>query len=354
VAAVDGVDQLARRVAERLRLARGRREAIPSAQHPPADAPDPPAVPTVSSVLAGLAREGWLCLQNGSGPGGWPASVEHIAIGPGGIFVIDSRTSSGPADVTPGGPHRVAFWDEQARTSLASRAGSVAALLQPQHRTAVRAVTCTTDAPGPERRRHPDSADGSDRVGGQVVGLGQLAAMLRASAAVTPARLSPDDVIAVHGLLGWHLLAPHQPDQLTTRALEAERRDGSWDPAGHVFDSFARRRDFSADASLASPEIGPGIPLGAGQGSPGQARGLSRDGVPRVPPRPVGPSHRAASRHRRLRLLRIIVAIIVVALILLAVPALLHASEHRTGAGLLRLPTVGLIAHQAAAAQIVL
>jgi hypothetical protein len=355
--AVDGVDQLARRVAERLGLTRGRRDPVAAERHRAADAPDPPAAPvpeppTVPTVLAALAAEGWLCLENPPWPGGSPAMMEHIAIGPGGVFVIDSRAPAAPPDVTPVPPLPGA-WAAPARSTLAARAGSVAALLQPGHRTAVRAVTCVDGHDGLARSASRGSAGretapaargdlgtaGPGEFGslaeraqhdGQIVVLSELATVLRASASASPPRLSPDDVVAVHALLGWHLLTPHLPDQLTTRALDAVEL-GSWDPSPHGLDPFARRRDHDRDGR---PTLAPDVRQGAYPGlPPSRARGLNRDSVPRVPPRPVGPSHRAAGRHRRIRLLRLILAIVVVALLLLAVPALLHASDGHLGGG---------------------
>ncbi len=59
--------------------------------------------PQTAAVLAPLADQGWRILHDRRWPGSTTgANVDHLAIGPGGVFVIDSKHWSGPVQVRDG------------------------------------------------------------------------------------------------------------------------------------------------------------------------------------------------------------------------------------------------------------
>ena len=52
--------------------------------------------------LAGLERQGWAVLHDLAGPGSG-ANLDHVVIGPGGVFVVDSKQYRGRLRVDPTG-----------------------------------------------------------------------------------------------------------------------------------------------------------------------------------------------------------------------------------------------------------
>ncbi len=97
-----------------------------------------------AEALAALDRQAWVVLHDVAWPGRRLANLDHVAIGPSGVFVIDSKNWSGRVAVERG----VLRQNGRARTSTvtcAEGAASAVADLAPQvPREAVRAVLAFT------------------------------------------------------------------------------------------------------------------------------------------------------------------------------------------------------------------
>jgi hypothetical protein len=156
-------------------------------------------------VLAELQAAGWVILHDLHWPGRPYANIDHIAIGPNGIYVIDSKNWSGNVEVRGG----VLRQNGYARTSecagVASAAAAVAAFLEPQHRSLISAVLCLVGRPTPLSQPRDIRVLGSADLGGQL-GQGRV-------------RLSPADVSTVSSFLRGLLGGPQSPALTTTAAL---------------------------------------------------------------------------------------------------------------------------------------
>jgi hypothetical protein len=156
-------------------------------------------------VLTALEANGWFVLHDVHWPGRPRANIDHIAIGPGGVFVIDSKNWSGEVAVRDGilrqnGNRRVTECE-----GAAAAAAGVAAYLEPQHRSLVTAVLCLVDQPTP--REQPRQV--------KVVGLSELDALLGAAAP----RLTALDVHRIGDYLRNLLGGSTSPPMKTTAAL---------------------------------------------------------------------------------------------------------------------------------------
>jgi hypothetical protein len=159
----------------------------------------------VTAALAELEPDGWLILHELQRPGRRFASIDHVAVGPGGIVVIDTKGWAGTVEVVGGVLHQSGISREREADLAAASAASVTALLEPAHRSAVRSVLCLVDQPTPSAQPAATS----------VYGLDDLTGFLRR----LPHRLRTDDVWAAADLLSWTLAAGPVPVQLTTAAL---------------------------------------------------------------------------------------------------------------------------------------
>lgn len=149
----------------------------------------------VGQALTPLEAEGWVLLHDVRWPGRARANLDHVAIGPGGTVVVDSKNWSGDVTVR-GGVLRVGSWrKDRDLDAVASAAGAVAALLPPDRRSQVRGALCLV--------RQDVAAHGSAS-GVAIVGRGSLVETLRS----LPPVLSPADVADTVARLRPHLLAP--------------------------------------------------------------------------------------------------------------------------------------------------
>ncbi|HET8616285.1 MAG TPA: nuclease-related domain-containing protein, partial [Actinomycetales bacterium] len=158
-------------------------------------------------VLSALERQGWVVLHDLHWPGRPFANIDHIAIGPGGVFVIDSKNWTGEVAVRDGvlrqnGHRRI----DECEGAAASTAG-VAAFLEPQHRSLVTAVLCLVDQPTPTMQ--PPQVC--------VVGLDDLEHHLVASALC----LNDREIGRIGDYLRQLLGGPKSPPMKTTAALAA-------------------------------------------------------------------------------------------------------------------------------------
>lgn len=219
--AADGEDARARRVAARLLSPRARRHASGGRTTPgPATTEcaelaarhvaggHPAGAARVARALAALEPDGWVILSNVPRPGGRGGpTIDHLAVGPGGVVAVDSRGWVGRIEVSRGVVQQNGFWREQETAAVARTAGRVAALLPPQHRTAVHALICVAQHDLTEQLVPP---------GVHVVGVSGLAGALRA----LPQRLHPMQVRHVVAVLRDTLVDAGAPEQLTTAELD--------------------------------------------------------------------------------------------------------------------------------------
>ncbi|KSW20816.1 hypothetical protein ATM99_15120 [Cellulomonas sp. B6] len=96
----------------------------------------------VADVLAHLTRYGWTVLHDVRWPGRQRANLDHVAIGPGGVFVVDAKNWSGDVRVSPDGVRQNGYGRDAAVEGVSQAAAAVTTLLAPQHRSAVRGVMC--------------------------------------------------------------------------------------------------------------------------------------------------------------------------------------------------------------------
>jgi hypothetical protein len=157
------------------------------------------------AVLACLQAQGWVVLHDLHWPGRPFANIDHIAVGPAGVFVIDSKNWTGSVLVRDGVLRQNGNRRTDACEGAAAATAAVAAYLEPQHRSLVSGVLCLVDQPTPAQQP----------VQVRVVGLTDLEALLTGAAA----RLSAWDVGRIGVYLKTLLGGPKSPPMKTTAAL---------------------------------------------------------------------------------------------------------------------------------------
>ena len=206
-----GADEMARRAAARVEDARAQLHAAEREQQ--AWAQGSHGERTVAAALVGTEPFGWMALHDLPWPGRQRANIDHIAVGPGGIVVIDTKNWTGPAGVR-GGVLRVDRRAKRAEVSaLASQLGAVAPVLEAKNRGALRAVLCVS---------HQDLAPQDVGQGVTALGASSLVAYLTAM----PAVLSPQDVRAVVKRLRAGLPAERPAARRARARRAAELRGG--------------------------------------------------------------------------------------------------------------------------------
>lgn len=91
-----------------------------------------------------LARYGWHHLRMVTWRQATPGTVAHLVVGPGGVVVIDERIWTGPVYVEAGVLRHTGYRCEREVEALGDAVAALAALMPPQHRTAVSGVVCVT------------------------------------------------------------------------------------------------------------------------------------------------------------------------------------------------------------------
>jgi hypothetical protein len=156
-------------------------------------------------ALAELEADGWLVLRDLQRPGRRFASIDHIAVGPGGVVVIDTKHWTGHVDVSGGVLHQNGASRARECELAEASAAAVTAWLEPGQRTAVMPLVALVGQPTPAQQPSVTA----------VYGVHDLAATLRA----LPARLRTGEVWAVADLLRRTLADGSVPAQLTTASL---------------------------------------------------------------------------------------------------------------------------------------
>ncbi|MCG7284844.1 NERD domain-containing protein [Cellulomonas sp. ACRRI] len=166
-------------------------------------------------ALAAAEAAGWTVLRDLHRPGSTDATVEHVAVGHGGVVVVETLRWTGEVTAQDGTLRHRGYGRTADVAAVADAAGAVTALLAPAHRRAVRAVVSLAG-------RDLDPA--AVRGGATVVGEPQLAAHLAALETV----FSADDVALVAQYLAAELGGPASPEQLTVD--DVFRPPAVWQP----------------------------------------------------------------------------------------------------------------------------
>lgn len=158
----------------------------------------------VGALLDGLTGAGWVVLHDLHWPGRPLANLDHVVVGPGGVVVVDAKNWAAAVVVRPDGVLSVGGRPRRTVThEMSTMVASVAAVLGPQHRTAVVGALCFTGQSLP-----PALTDD----GVLVVGDEHLVARLLS----LPPRLAPQEVRDVADHLRRHLGGPVSPPLLST------------------------------------------------------------------------------------------------------------------------------------------
>ncbi|HYQ76458.1 NERD domain-containing protein [Cellulomonas sp.] len=153
-------------------------------------------------ALADAEAAGWVVLHDLHRPGSTDATVEHVAVGPGGVVVVETLRWAGEVSAHDGTLRHRGYGRTADVAAVADAAGAVTALLAPAHRRAVLAVVSLGGR---------DLEPAAVRGGATAVGEPQLAAHL----AALPGVFSPEDVTLVAEYLAAELGGAASPEQLT-------------------------------------------------------------------------------------------------------------------------------------------
>ncbi len=163
----------------------------------------------VADELDQLAASGWRVLHDVRWPGRPVANLDHVAVGPGGVVVVDTKNWSRAATAEDGvlrcgGYHKGAECEAVARMTA-----DVAALLEPRHRASVRGAIALVRQDLDPVRVEP---------GAVVVGRQQLGALLLG----LPPVLDDQDAARITDELTHQLATPRQAPR-PRRARPARR-----------------------------------------------------------------------------------------------------------------------------------
>lgn len=161
----------------------------------------------VAQTLAELDAHGWRFLHDVHWPGRRSANLDHVAVGPGGVVVVDAKKWSGTVRIGDGHLRQNGYRRDRELEGVARATAAVAALLPPEHRASTRGLLCLVDQPiRPTRTRS----------GVPVVGRAHLVHHLRS----LDATLTSDDVDQLTHLLRTQLDGPRSPALTTTDAVD--------------------------------------------------------------------------------------------------------------------------------------
>ena len=96
----------------------------------------------VAETLDPLSHYGWTCLHDVHWPGRPIANIDHIAIGPGGVVIIDAKNWTGHVVMHDGVLTQNGYRRDREVEGVAGAAAAVAAMFRPQHHSKVWGVIC--------------------------------------------------------------------------------------------------------------------------------------------------------------------------------------------------------------------
>lgn len=144
----------------------------------------------VATTLGTVGQYGWVGLHDVHWPDRPLANIDHIAVGPGGVVIVDAKNWSGDVVVRDGLLRQNGYRRDEQLNGVAQAAAAVTALLLPEHRSAVSGALCLA--------AQEDLPPTETTSGVVVVGRHQLASLLVGR----PARLSPYEVADIARHLG--------------------------------------------------------------------------------------------------------------------------------------------------------
>ncbi|WP_432491375.1 nuclease-related domain-containing protein [Kineococcus gypseus] len=163
----------------------------------------------VAETLTVLEAYGWTLLHDVRWPGRARANIDHVAIGPGGVVVLDSKNWSGEVSLRADGLRVGGRSMARELTGVGEATAAVAALVPARHRRHVLGVLCLVHQPVR-----------AGEVGAvTVVGRDGVAGLLRA----LPAVLGPRDVERVAGDLAAALAVPAGDEEAVTGSVPVPR-----------------------------------------------------------------------------------------------------------------------------------
>lgn len=157
----------------------------------------------VAVALESLDRYGWTALHDLHWPGRPKANLDHVALGPGGVVLVDAKNWSGDVTGVDGRLRQNGYDRTSQVESVAAAVADLVAQLAPNHRSAVRGIVCLASQ---------DLDPTSFPWGVTVVGRAQLPAFL----ASMPPRLTPFDVADLGRYLQGHLGGATSPGVTAT------------------------------------------------------------------------------------------------------------------------------------------
>lgn len=212
--------------------------------------------------------EGWTVLRDLHRPGSGVATLERIAVGPGGVVVLANVRWPGEVAVVNGTLRHQGYGRTPDAATVADAAGAVTALLAPTHRRTVHAVLRLA---GHDLEPVP--------VRGGAVALGER--RLTGYLAALPERLAATDVRLVVDYLAAELGGPSSPEQLTLD--DVFRSPAAWSAPDVPDPRFAQEPGGGSAPRYRAPANPPGRPdQEPDDPRPSPARGLLGDGALRV------------------------------------------------------------------------
>ncbi|MFD0482337.1 nuclease-related domain-containing protein [Kineococcus sp. GCM10028916] len=157
-------------------------------------------------TLTELEAEGWVVLHDVHWPGRPKANLDHVAIGPGGVVVVDAKNWSGQVSVRDGLLRNDSWRKDRELEVIASAVAAVSALLEPAVRSSTSGLLCLV-----AQEQEPQRTTS----GITVVGRSELVAFLRG----LEVRLEPRAVQRTAAFLRATLDSTRNPVLTTTGAL---------------------------------------------------------------------------------------------------------------------------------------
>jgi hypothetical protein len=136
--------------------------------------------------------------------------MDHVAVGPGGVLVISTKSWTGHVDVRGGVLRQNGYARHPVIETALGQAAAVAALIPASRRRVVRSMVCMTEQP---------ELSGTTGSGVEVHGVDQLVSVI----AGMPAVLDHDAVVEVYALLGQVLTQPQTPAVQDRAAVSGTR-----------------------------------------------------------------------------------------------------------------------------------
>lgn len=162
----------------------------------------------VAQALGFLERYGWVALHDVHWPGRPKANIDHIAVGPGGIVVVDAKNWTGEVAVTSGVLRQNGYSRERETTAAATATAAVTSRLASMHRGSVHAVLCLVAQDVPPVTVGQTTVVGRSRLAEHLVSL--------------PVLLTAYEVADVARFLATDLGGARSPDVLTTADVTTE------------------------------------------------------------------------------------------------------------------------------------